>query len=132
MQRPTAKDEVKLVKSWGIVGGRIEGAREVKDTPKTLQNQLTYAHRVPQRLNYQTQSMHRMDLGPLHIPNSWQLGLHVGLLTAEREMYLTLWLAFTFLPNWLLCLVSIGEYVPSTMATSYCTGIDSLGSPPLF
>jgi hypothetical protein len=47
----------------------VKEEEEVKDK-KTLQNQLSFAHRFPQRLNCQTESMHGMDLDSLHICNS--------------------------------------------------------------
>jgi hypothetical protein len=50
--------------------GRIEGAREVKDTEENPQNQRTWTHRGSQRLNCQPESLRGTDLGPLLMCNS--------------------------------------------------------------
>ena len=60
-----------------------EGLKE-SEGPRTphenIQNQLTWAHRDPQRLDHQTEIMHGMDL--CTYVTVGQLGLHVELLTA--------------------------------------------------
>jgi hypothetical protein len=44
---------------------------ERSKTPKeNIWNQLTWAHRGSQNLNWQTECMHGMDRGPLHMCNS--------------------------------------------------------------
>ena len=46
------------------------GAREAKTPQENPQNQLTWAHRGPQRLNPQPGSLRETDLGPLYICDS--------------------------------------------------------------
>jgi hypothetical protein len=60
---------------WGNpVGEGGEGLKGPKGSSipqESLQNQLTWAQRGLWKLNCQPESMHRMELGPLHICNNY-------------------------------------------------------------
>ena len=98
MQRPTGKH-------WTELGNLVEEGEEGLNEPKrsriaqeNVQNKLAWSHRGSQRLNHQPESMHGMDLGPLHICNRCAAWLHVGPLTAGAraisDFVACLWIPF--------------------------------------
>jgi hypothetical protein len=84
MQRPTAEHWAELGESCGGGGGRIEGARGIKDTTRKP-TESTKAQRSSSRLELQPESVQGLDLGHLHICNNHAADLHVETLTAETR-----------------------------------------------
>ena len=83
---------------------RKEGRQEPKRSrtlQENLQSQLTWVHRGSQRLNCQPESIHGIDLGPLHICNSCAAGSSCGTPTSVARLSLTVLSAFrSLLPSW--------------------------------
>jgi hypothetical protein len=90
----------------------------VSRTPQeNLQNQLTWVHRGSQTLTCQPESMHGMDLGPLHIGNNCAAGTLLLYVTSNSRIRGCLGLhclPLDYFPP--IHLVSI-EDVPSSTAT---------------
>lgn len=82
-----------------------EGSRKPQEN---LQNQITYAHRGSQTLNYQPENIHGPDLGHTHICNSCVACSSCGISGSRSRCCLTLLPAFgSLLPTWAACLASI-------------------------
>ena len=70
-----------------------------------------------------------MDIGPLHMGTSWQVGLHVGLTAGTGDVSDScLVIAFPCLP----CLVSIGKVYLVILQLQIPRSVDILGNPLLF
>jgi hypothetical protein len=114
-------------------GNLLEEGEEVLKDPersrtlhKNLQNQVTWNHRGPQRLNQQSKSMQGMDLGLINMCSRCLAWLLCG--NCNSRSRACFWLCcklkdrnpcpITGLP----CLASVGESAPSSTAICWAKG----------
>ena len=77
MKRLTAKHWMELEDSYGRVGGRTEGPKQIGTLQEDQQSQLTWTLEDSQKLNHQPKNTHWLNLGTTP-PHTHTHVAHVG------------------------------------------------------